>query len=175
MQKSFGKNILTYFQKFSVKSFIFWSKNGWFYKILEKFKKKKKKSAKMENLGQSRPKNRFFCFFVWFFLCVWPKVPFAVTGHNQVLSGLRSRLGSPGRPGDSRLYATRPGTLLYRWDKFQGLRIWPVTCKPNIWSGSRNSALKKCISCCGVSDTEQIARKNPVQRLMFNEAKQLMC
>ena len=54
-------------QKFQKKSVIFcrqilgknlairfWSKNCWFYKILEKLKKKKK-SAKTENLGQSPP------------------------------------------------------------------------------------------------------------------------
>ena len=55
--KKFWENNLTYFQIFSAKIFRFWSKNGWFYKILqnEKKKKKKKKSAKTENLGRSRP------------------------------------------------------------------------------------------------------------------------
>ena len=36
------------FSKFSAKILRFWSKNGWFYKILEK-------SAQTENLGRSRP------------------------------------------------------------------------------------------------------------------------
>ena len=31
------ENILTYFQEFLAKIYRFWSKNGWFYKILEKF------------------------------------------------------------------------------------------------------------------------------------------
>ena len=35
--EKFWENILTYFQKFLAKIFKFWSKNGWFYKILEKF------------------------------------------------------------------------------------------------------------------------------------------
>ena len=35
--EKFWENILIYFQKFSAKMFRFWSKNGWFYKILEKF------------------------------------------------------------------------------------------------------------------------------------------
>ena len=35
--------------------------------------------------------------------------------------------------------------------------------------------IHKCISCSSVSDTEPITRKNPIQRLMSNEAKQLMC
>ena len=50
--EKFWENILTYFQEFSAKSFRFWSKNGWLYKILEN---EKKKSAKMENLGRSCP------------------------------------------------------------------------------------------------------------------------
>ena len=33
--EKFWDNILTYFQKFSAKVFRFWSKNSWFYKILE--------------------------------------------------------------------------------------------------------------------------------------------
>ena len=35
--EKFWENILTYFQKVSAKMFRFLSKNGWFYKILEKF------------------------------------------------------------------------------------------------------------------------------------------
>ena len=37
--RKFWENILTHFQKFSAKIFRFWSKNDWFYKILEKLKK----------------------------------------------------------------------------------------------------------------------------------------
>ena len=38
--EKFWENIFTYFQKFSAKIFRFWSKNGWFCKILEKVLKK---------------------------------------------------------------------------------------------------------------------------------------
>ena len=57
--EKFWENILTYFHKFSAKLFRFWSKNGWFYNILEKIKKKKK-SAKMENLCRLARKTAFF-------------------------------------------------------------------------------------------------------------------
>ena len=50
--EKFWENILSYFQNYLAKIFRFWSNNSWFYKILEKLKKKK--SVKMENLGQSR-------------------------------------------------------------------------------------------------------------------------
>ena len=40
-KEKFWENILTYFQKFSAKNFRFWSKYGWFYKILEKMKETK--------------------------------------------------------------------------------------------------------------------------------------
>ena len=52
--EKFWENILTYFQKFSAKIFRFWSKNNWFYKIW-KNNQQRKKTAKMENLGRSRP------------------------------------------------------------------------------------------------------------------------
>ena len=54
-QKIWKKSdILTYFQKFSAKIFLFWSKKGWFSKILEKFEEKKM-SVKTENLSRSGP------------------------------------------------------------------------------------------------------------------------
>ena len=34
--RKFWENILTYFQKISAKTFRFWSKDGWFYMILDK-------------------------------------------------------------------------------------------------------------------------------------------
>ena len=52
--EKFWENILTIFKNFQLQFFRFWSKNDWFYKILEKLEKKKK-SAKAETLGQSCP------------------------------------------------------------------------------------------------------------------------
>ena len=50
---SFGKTFWLIFKNFLLKFLDFGKKkNGWFHKILEKFKKKK--TAKTENLGLSR-------------------------------------------------------------------------------------------------------------------------
>ena len=59
---------MTYFQKISVKIFFrFWSKNGWFYKILEKLKKKKNSLPKWKIWVVVPIKQGFFFFFLSFF------------------------------------------------------------------------------------------------------------
>ena len=57
--EKFWENIEPFFQKFSANIFRFWSKNGWFNKILEKLKKKN--AAKMEIwVGRARKTGFFF-------------------------------------------------------------------------------------------------------------------
>ena len=65
LAEKFWENILTYFQNFSAKIFRFWSKKGWFYKILEKFLKKICQNGKF---GSVVPVKRFFFFF---FMALW--------------------------------------------------------------------------------------------------------
>ena len=60
------ENILTCFQKFSAKSFRFWSKNGWFYKILGK------KNLTKQKIWVTCTKG-FFFFFFFFTFFLWPK------------------------------------------------------------------------------------------------------
>ena len=55
--ETFWENILTYFQKFSAKIFRFWSKNSWFYKILEKKNLPKRKIW----VGRTCKTGFFFC------------------------------------------------------------------------------------------------------------------
>ena len=62
--RQFCRKVLGKYVDLFSKIFRFWSKNGWFYKILEKLEKK---STKTENLGQSRPKNSFLLFVCLFF------------------------------------------------------------------------------------------------------------
>ena len=61
--EKFGENISTYFQKISARIFRFWSKNGWFYKILEKFIKKK--ILPKQKIWVSRARQTGFFFFSW--------------------------------------------------------------------------------------------------------------
>ena len=54
----FLKNILIYFKKFSAKILRFWTKIGWFYKILAKLKKKN--LPKWEKNGSVAHVKHFF-------------------------------------------------------------------------------------------------------------------
>ena len=62
--EKFWENSLTYFQEFSTKICRFWSKNGWFNKILEK------KICQNWKSGSVTPVKQFFCFVLFLFCSV---------------------------------------------------------------------------------------------------------
>ena len=61
--EKFRENMLSYFQEFSAKIFAFWSKNGWFYKILDKLNKK--------NLPKCKSAHKTFVVVVCLFVCLF--------------------------------------------------------------------------------------------------------
>ena len=86
------ENIWTYFQKFSAKMFRFWSKNGWFYKILEI----KKKNLPKWKIWVSRACARKTGFFFFLSFCCF--FPLHCKYHTRkgtlycILPSLRARL-----------------------------------------------------------------------------------